>query len=146
MKKVVVGSDHAGVRVKNLVVKALDSLGFSVKDFSLLNEPGDDYPDFAELVAKEVVRSKSVGVLVCGSGIGMSIAANKVRGVRAALCRTPRDAVLARQHNDANVLVLSGKTLGKDVGLIVKKFFSSGFEQGRHLRRVKKIKALEKNG
>lgn len=145
MKAVFVASDHAGIRVKKLVIKVLNSLSVNVKDFSLVNEKGDDYPDYAKLVAENVVKSKTKGVLVCGTGIGMSIAANKIKGVRAALCKTPKDAALSRQHNDSNILVLGSYSSARNVEQIVRNFFLTTFNKGRHLRRVKKIKDLEKS-
>ena len=143
MKKIAVASDHAGARVKKQVLKDLDFLGLVFEDLSVSNSVDDDYPDFASRVASVVSEKKVFGILSCGSGIGVSIVANKYNGVRAALCKTPRDAELSRKHNDANILVISGKTPLKDVRALLKKFFSSEFEKGRHLRRVNKIKKIE---
>ncbi|MCC7574410.1 ribose 5-phosphate isomerase B [Candidatus Woesearchaeota archaeon] len=143
MKRVFVASDHAGVKVKEAVTKFLEDNDFNYEDFSPSNKESDDYPDFAFEVSEAVIKNKSLGILVCGSGIGMSIAANKYKGVRAALCHTPSEAKLSRSHNDANVLVLSGKTLKKNVPGIVKAFFVSDFLKGRHLRRINKIKKFE---
>jgi len=143
--KVVIGCDHAGVKVKTFVSNFFEREGVNYEDFSPLNKEFDDYPDFALDVSKKVASEKSLGVLVCGTGIGMSIVANKVKGVRAALCHTSRDAELARKHNDANILVLSGSSSKKLVENILKKFFSVKFERGRHLRRVNKIRKFEKN-
>lgn len=144
MKKVFIASDHAGVVVKNLVAKSLESLGVVYEDFSPSNSPIDDYPDFAFKVSEAVAVRKSFGVLVCGSGIGMSISANKVKGVRAALCRSVEDAKFCRLHNDANVLVLSSKISRGLVKKILEVFLNTDFEKGRHLRRVNKIKKFEK--
>ena len=147
MKKFILASDHAGRKEKLKAEKALQELGIPYEDFSLENNPSDDYPDFAEEVAKEVVRRKnSFGLLVCGTGMGMSIAANKIKGVRAALCSLHKDAHLARAHNDANILVLSGWHDFSVQGLksIIKAFHDTKFEKGRHLRRLEKIKKLER--
>jgi ribose 5-phosphate isomerase B len=144
MKRIFIASDHAGIDVKNIVSKSLEVLGFDYDDFSPENTGTDDYPDFAFQVSEAVVNKKSFGVLVCGSGIGMSIAANKVKGVRAAFCRSVEDAKFSRAHNDANILVLSSKTSKSLIKSLLEVFLSTEFEKGRHLRRINKIKKLEK--
>lgn len=144
---VFIASDHAGAKVKNYALNYLSSLKtkrfeFDIKDLSSSNKEGDDYPDFAKRVSKKV-QKEGLGILVCGTGIGMSIAANKHKGIRAALCLSPQDAKLSREHNDANVLVLSGKTKKVDVVRIIDSFFKSNFAEGRHSRRINKIKRIE---
>ncbi|MBN1275684.1 RpiB/LacA/LacB family sugar-phosphate isomerase [Candidatus Woesearchaeota archaeon] len=138
--KVFLGCDHEGYSLKEKV-KRLE--GFV--DRSSLLVPGDDYPDVAAAVAKEVAEKRAKGVLICGSGIGMCIAANKVAGVRAAVCRDVREAVLAREHNDANVLCLAGRVTSSDAAeRIIDAFLGTRFLGGRHKRRVEKIRALER--
>lgn len=140
---IVLASDHAGRSVKDKVERVLLDLGYPYEDLSISNNDSDDYPDFAEAVSKEVSTDKNkLGILVCGTGIGMSIAANKFKGIRAALCHSKRDASLARKHNDANILVLPGKYSYARVNIqeVVKTFLSSSFEGGKHTRRLNKIK------
>ena len=144
MNKVVVASHHRGRFIKKSVIDFLDKNKSWYEDLSPENHAEDDYVDYASKVTEVVVKGKSFGVLICGTGIGMSIAANKHKGIRAALCRTPLDAELSRKHNDANILVLSSKTPKDVLGRIIKKFLVTKFERGRHLRRVNKIKDLEK--
>ncbi|MFH0956569.1 MAG: ribose 5-phosphate isomerase B [Candidatus Aenigmatarchaeota archaeon] len=143
--KIAIGSDHAGYKVKENLIKALSS-GHSVKD---CGAPGEeepsDYPDIAEKVGKLVAAGKAErGILVCGTGIGMSIAANKVKGVRAAICRTREDARLSREHNDANVLCLGARIVSPELIIeIAKAWLSADFSGGKHEARVEKIKKLE---
>ena len=144
---VIVGSDHRGVAVKRVVVEALERLGVQVRDAGPHNEDAVDYPDFAALVAGAVGAGEAErGVLVCGSGIGMSIAANKVSGVRAALVRDVNDARMSRLHNDSNVLVLGAEGADPDrVREIVRTWWQTEFEGGRHARRIEKIATIEKS-
>ena len=139
------GCDHAAVAAKQAVVDALESLGAEVRDFGTSGRESVDYPDFAEQVARAVAEgSASRGVLLCGTGIGMSIAANKVAGVRAALVHDVTTARMARLHNDANVLVLGGGMLGdRVIREIVSSFMVTEFEGGRHQRRIDKISRIE---
>jgi ribose 5-phosphate isomerase B len=143
--KIVLGSDHNGVEFKKLLVEHLESNSYEVTDAGPDTEGSVDYPDFAFAAAEMVSRGDADrGIVICGSGIGMSMAANKVRGVRAALCFTPESAALTRQHNDANVLALAGwQSEASDVLDIVDKFLTTDFEGGRHARRVDKISAYE---
>ncbi len=142
MKKFYVASDHAGRKVKLKALKLLEELKIPFEDLSPVNTDTDDYPDFAKQVTKKV-SGNSYGLLVCGTGIGMSIAANKVKGVRAALVMDAKDAKLAREHNNSNILVLSGWKNYKDLKKILKDFHTTNFLKGRHSRRVNKIKDLE---
>lgn len=143
--KVAIGSDHAGVHVKEAIVKLLADAGHEVNDLGPTGTASVDYPDFGVLVGREVASGKADrGILVCGTGIGMSIVANKVPGVRAALCANGHLARMARMHNDANLLCLGARVTG--MGLIeeiVETFLSTPFEGGRHGRRVDKIKDLD---
>ena len=143
--KVVLGADHAGVFSKKELIEHLQSKNFEVEDLGPSTEDSVDYPDYAFAVAERVSKGEADrGILICGSGIGMSMAANKVRGVRAALCFTVESAALSRQHNDANVLTLAGRQSEKtDLLDIVDVFLATEFDGGRHARRVDKISAYE---
>lgn len=138
---VVIAADHGGFDLKSALVPELRALGHEVVDFGTMSRDAVDYPDFAEKVAEAIcARRASRGVLICGTGIGMSIAANRHRQVRAALVHDGLTARLARQHNDANVLVLGGRLLGPELAKdCLKIFFSTAFEGGRHLARVAKL-------
>jgi ribose 5-phosphate isomerase B len=144
--KVIAGSDHAGLALRAEVVKVAAAKGFEVEDLGPFSGESVDYPDYAERVARAVAAGAArFGILVCGTGIGMSIAANKVKGVRAALCTTELEARMSRAHNDANVLCLGERVIGTGLGAaIVDAFLGTPFEAGRHARRVEKIGALEK--
>ena len=143
MSKVVVAiaSDHAGVELKALVKGELEGLGFAVSDLGTQGANSVDYPDFADAVAAALAEKKaSQGVLICGTGIGISMAANRHRHVRAALCHDATSARLSRQHNDANVLALGARLIGPEAARdCVRIFFSTAFEGGRHQRRVDKL-------
>jgi ribose 5-phosphate isomerase B len=142
-----IGSDHGGFELKQHLAVTFKENGYTVKDFGTQSLDSCDYPDFAFPVAEEVAKDKSVrGILICTSGGGVAMAANKVKGVRAVHCLTVEDAEFARRHNHINVLVLSGKKTSKyDAVDIVKKFISTGFDGGRHERRVGKIINYEEN-
>ncbi len=141
MKKIAIGCDHAGYITKEALVKHLRDHGFEVDDKGTYNEESVDYPDFAHLVSKEVEENEEVrGILLCGSGNGITIAANKHAGIRAALCWTEEIAILARQHNNANVLSLPARFISiEDALKITDVFLSTEFEGGRHQRRIDKI-------
>ena len=141
-----VGSDHRGLAVKRVVVDTLAALGVRVKDLGPSDETSVDYPDYAARVARSVGKgSAERGVLICGTGIGMSIAANKVEGVRAALVRDAHDAEMSRLHNDANVLVLGAdKVEPERIREIVEIWWKTQFEGGRHARRIEKITDIER--
>ncbi|MBI5506379.1 MAG: ribose 5-phosphate isomerase B [Deltaproteobacteria bacterium] len=147
-QKIYVGCDHAAVAAKSVVVEELRALDFDVIDVGTDGAASVDYPDYAEKVARAVAAGEAPsGVLLCGSGIGMSIAANKIAGVRAALVHDVTGAELSRRHNDANVLVLGGGMLGdRLIRDIVRTWVQSEFEGGRHRLRVDKIRALERSG
>lgn len=141
-----IASDHAGFEEKQLLVGFLGSLGYDVIDRGPEDDSRVDYPDFAELVAHDVAAGEAErGVLVCGTGIGMAVAANKVHGIRAANVTTPEFAALAREHNDANVVTVSGRFVDDETNrAIVKTFLETEFGGGRHEGRVAKIMALER--
>ena len=144
--KVSIASDHAGFEEKELLKPYLVELGHEVIDRGPDSDDRVDYPDFAELVAKDVACGEADrGVLVCGTGIGMAIAANKVDGIRAANVTSPEFAALSREHNDANVVTVSGRFVTDETNrAIVKAFLETAFGGGRHEGRVAKIMALEK--
>jgi ribose 5-phosphate isomerase B len=143
--KIIFGSDHRGFMAKQRLLKLLPTLGHAVTDAGSFNNESTDYPDYAFKVAQAVGRAEQDrGILVCGSGIGMCIAANKVKGVRAAGVHDAVTAEMSRRHNDANVLCLSSDLLGEDtIERIVKIWLETTFEGGRHARRVDKIKKFE---
>jgi ribose 5-phosphate isomerase B len=143
--QIAIASDHAGLELRKVIAEHLAQAGHTVTDHGPDSGDSVDYPDYAEKVARAVVGDASdLGVLVCGSGIGMSIAANKVQGVRAALCANAYLGEMARAHNNANVLCLGERITGVGLALtIVDAFVSTKFEGGRHSRRVDKIAELE---
>jgi len=138
---IAVGSDHAGYRLKESVREYLESQGHRVTDYGTTSEESVDYADFAFPVARAVAAGKHQrGVLVCGTGQGMIMSANRVRGIRAALCLDVETARLSREHNDANVLVLSGWKVSPEAAEnILSAWLSTEFEGGRHLRRIRKL-------
>jgi len=143
--KVAIGSDHAGYEVKEIVKKTLQEMGLEYEDFGTHSAESVDYPDFAGRVAEAVAQGQAGrGLLICGTGIGMSIVANKFPGVRAAVCHNAETARLSREHNDANVLAIGARTTPiKTIDKIVRTFFNTEFASGRHERRVEKVKNLD---
>ena len=139
--KIAIGSDHAGFALKAKLITILEAAGHKVKDFGCYSEDSIDYPDYAHPVANEVEQQAAdLGVLICGSGNGISMTANKHQGVRCALCWTPEIASLARQHNDANILSLPARFISEELAVdILHAFLSAQFEGGRHATRVGKI-------
>lgn len=139
--KIAIGCDHAAFSLKEKLKPYLVSKGYELKDFGCYSEERADYPDFAHLVAKGVENKEfEFGLLMCGSGNGISMAANKHKGIRAALCWMPEIAELARQHNDANILTLPARYMSEeDAKKCIDIFFTTAFEGGRHFDRVKKI-------
>jgi ribose 5-phosphate isomerase B len=138
---IAIAADHAGFDLKSSLVDELGRSGFKVLDLGTNSAESVDYPDFADRLAQAMKAGQAArGVLVCGTGIGISIAANRHKGIRAALCRDSTDARLAREHNDANVLVLGGRTTGVETARdCLKSFLSTPFAGGRHQRRVEKM-------
>lgn len=143
---VVAASDHAGVQLRLEALRVAKELGFAVEDLGPAAGERVDYPDFARAACQAVTSGRArFAILVCGTGIGMSMAANKVKGIRAALCGTELEARLTRAHNDANVLCLGGRVLGLELGAaVVAAFLQGGFEGGRHQQRIDKVMALER--
>jgi ribose 5-phosphate isomerase B len=147
VKRIAIGCDHRGFALKQVIVSFLQNSGHSHQDFGCHSTDPVDYPDIAQQVGEAIASGNSdQGILICSTGIGMSIAANKIKGIRAALCCDVFAAQRARQHNDANILCLRGEDIDTESALeIVKTFLDTDFEGGRHLQRVKKIKALEED-
>jgi ribose 5-phosphate isomerase B len=145
MKRIAIGCDHRGFALKELIISFLQNAGHSYQDSGCYSTVPVDYPDIAQKVGEAVASGNfAQGILICSTGIGMSIAANKIIGIRAALCHNTFAAQRARQHNDANVLCLRGENIDTESALeIVKTFLATDFEGGRHAQRVNKIRALE---
>ena len=139
--KISIGADHAGFSVKEKIREYLESKGYTILDKGTYSEESVDYPEFGHAVGNSVQTGESTkGIVVCGSGIGISMAANKVEGIRAALCTTPEHAQMSRLHNDANVLAIGARMTDYNVIIeIVDTWLNSEFEGGRHTRRVNKI-------
>lgn len=143
--KIAIGSDHAGFGLKEDVLALLKGLDHDIVDCGTYNTESVDYPDFGEKVSKMVSAGEvEKGILICGTGLGMSMVANKFPNVRAALCNDLFSAKMSRLHNDANILVLGGRIIGKDLAAeIVRTWMSTAFEGDRHMRRLNKIKKIE---
>jgi ribose 5-phosphate isomerase B len=141
LKKIFISSDHAGYKLKEVIKKHLLKKNISFKDMGPYSDDRVDYPDFAHKVARRVKTNKdNVGILVCGSGMGMNIAANKHKNIRAAQCFNLKSTKLSRLHNDANIITLGSRLLTKKSALsCVNVFLNTKFEGGRHLKRIKKI-------
>lgn len=142
---IALGSDHGGFQLKQEIIKHLEEKGIEFKDFGSYTPDSVDYPEIAEKVCNSVVAGQTVlGILVCGTGIGMSMAANKCKGIRAAACSETFSTKFTRLHNDANVLCLGGRVIGPGVALeIVDLFIGTDFEGGRHERRVNGVMEIE---
>lgn len=142
---IALGCDHGGYALMQAVKKHLDELNLEYRDFGTYSEDSCDYPDYAEPAANAVASGEcEKGILICGTGIGISIAANKVKGIRAALCSDCFSAEATRRHNDANMLAMGARVLGEGLALkIVDTFLTTAFDGGRHQRRIEKISALE---
>jgi len=144
--RIAIGCDHRGLDLKQSIINLLEETGHSYEDFGSYTTESVDFPDFAQKVAEAVARGDfERGILICDTGIGMSMAANKVRGIRAALCCNTFSARRARQHNDANILCLGASEgqVKEPVSEILDAFLNTEFEGGRHQRRIDKIKAME---
>lgn len=143
-----IGSDHGGYELKQAVMAHLKERGVEFRDYGTFSTDSCDYPDYGEAVARAVASGECErGIVVCGTGIGISIAANKVHGIRCALCGDCYSAEKSREHNDANMLALGGRVLGEGLALkIVDAFLDTEFAGGRHARRLAKIVAIEERG
>lgn len=144
--KIAIGSDHAGVDLKQVLVEYLNTLGHEVKDYGTNSKESTDYPIHAGRVAKAVVNKEAdYGILICGTGVGMSITANKFKGIRAAAVSEVFSAIASKQHNNSNILCLGARVIGVDVAkLITNSWLNASFEGGRHQKRVDLITDLEK--
>ncbi len=140
-KKVCIASDHAGYKLKENIKDHLINKYISIFDMGPFENKSVDYPDYAKKLAKRVKAKKSdIGILVCGSGTGMAISANKIKGIRAAVCYNIKSTRLSRQHNNANIIALGARLTKKSVSLkLVETFLKTNFEGGRHLKRIRKI-------
>lgn len=145
--KISIAADHGGFSLKASIVKTLQDAGYEVKDFGTFSTESVDYPDYAKMVGNSVRHAESdIGILICITGIGMSIAANKMIGIRAGLCHNEDSAALARRHNNANVLCMGGKYISPELGGKMAKIFAeTQFEGGRHERRVQKFDRMNFN-
>ncbi len=142
--KIAVGTDHRGLKYKEFVIGLLTGMDHICRDFGAYNTEAVDYPDIAQAVCEAVVKAEyDYGILICGTGIGMSIAANKVKGIRAALCWDVFSATRSRSHNNANVLCLGAERGQDGVEEILQAFLTTPFEGGRHQRRLDKMSAME---
>lgn len=143
--KIAIGCDHGGFTLKQLILKHLEQKGYTVKDFGCFSEASVDYPDYAYPVAKAVVSGEAEkGILICGTGIGMSIAANKVKGIRCALCCDTFSAHATAEHNDSNVLALGARVIGPGLALdIVDAWLGAQFMGKQHIARIEKITKIE---
>lgn len=145
--KIVIGCDHGGLEHKNAIAEHLTTRGFDVVDCGIYEQHSVDYPDIAVKVTEKITSGEcELGILVCGTGIGMSIAANKVKGIRAAACSEHFSAKYTRLHNNSNILCLGGRVIGVGTAIeLTDLFVDTQFEGGRHETRVNKIMAIEKN-
>ena len=146
--KIALGCDHGGYELKQFIMKTLEKLGYEYEDFGCYSLESCDYPDFGAAAARAVAEGKcDRGIVICTTGIGISIAANKVAGIRCAHCTDPLSAEMTRRHNDANILAMGARVLGTGLALkIVDTFLTTDFEGGRHARRVALISDIENRG
>ena len=143
--KIAIGNDHVAVEMKNHITKYLEAKGYTVVNYGTDNTDRADYPIYGKRVAEAIVNGEcDLGVLICGTGIGISLAANKIKGIRAAVCSEPYSAALTRRHNNANIIAFGARVVGPAMAeSIVDAFFDAEFEGGRHANRVDMITAIE---
>lgn len=143
--KLAIGSDHVGMELKPIIVKYLAELGHEVTDFGPFSSDRTDYPVYGEKVAKEVAAGHfEGGILICGTGVGISITANKVKGIRAVVCSEPYSAKLSKEHNNTNIVAFGSRVVGSELAkMIVKEWLSATYEGGRHAKRVEMIAEIE---
>lgn len=143
--KIAIASDHTGIELKSEIIKYLVELGYTVDDFGTNSKESTDYPIYGKKVAEEIAKGKyDGGVLICGTGIGISLAANKVKGIRAAVCSEPYSAKLSKQHNNSNIIAFGARVVGVDLAkMIVKEWIEAKFEGGRHAKRIDLISKIE---
>lgn len=143
--KIAIGSDHVGLEIKKSIIEYLEELGHEVKDFGAYTDERTNYPIYGKKVADAIVSKEyECGVLICGTGIGISLAANKVKGIRAAVCSEPYSAKLSKQHNNSNIIAFGARVVGVDLAkMIVKEWLDAEYEGGRHARRVDLLTKIE---
>ncbi|HAB8982167.1 TPA: ribose 5-phosphate isomerase B [Listeria monocytogenes] len=143
--KIAIGNDHVGIELKPVIIAYLQDLGHEVDDFGAFSNERTDYPEYGKKVAESVAAGKSdLGILICGSGVGISIAANKVNGIRAVVCSEPYSAKLSREHNNTNILAFGSRVVGAELAkMIVQNWLDAEFEGGRHAKRVEMIARIE---
>lgn len=143
--KIAIGSDHVGIEMKPQIIDFLVELGHEVKDFGPYSSERTDYPKYGKQVAEEVSsHNYDVGILICGTGVGISISANKVKGIRAVVCSEPYSAKLSKMHNNTNILAFGSRVIGIELAkMIVSEWLSAEFEGGRHTKRIEMIKGIE---
>lgn len=143
--RIAIGSDHVGYELKPAIIGYLNELGHTTEDFGAYSKARVDYPDFSKKVAEAVLSDDyDRGILICGTGVGISIAANKFNGIRAVVCSEPYSAKLSKEHNDTNVLAVGSRVIGKELAkMIVKEWLEAEYLGGRHSRRLEKIKDFE---
>lgn len=145
--KIAIGSDHVGIELKPVIMDYLKELGHEVEDFGTYNDERTDYPNYGKAVAESVTSGDNdLGILICGTGVGISITANKVRGIRAVVCSEPYSAQLSRMHNNTNILAFGSRVVGAELAkMIVKEWLEAEYEGGRHERRVQMIGQIEED-
>ena len=141
MQKIIIGSDHGGFKLKQEIKEYLEELKYEYEDLGCNSEESCDYPEYGRKVAEKVIETNSIGILICGTGIGMGIIANKIEGIRAALCHDEFTAKMARQHNNANILCIGSRILNNETAKkITKTFLETNFsKEERHIKRIKQI-------
>nr|WP_244973471.1 MULTISPECIES: ribose 5-phosphate isomerase B [Mammaliicoccus] len=145
--KIGIASDHVGIELKPIIIDYIKELGYEVEDFGPQSTERTDYPKYGKKVADSVVsKDVDLGILICGTGVGISIAANKVKGIRAVVCSEPYTARLSREHNNTNILAFGSRVIGSELAkMIVQQWLEAEFEGGRHANRVKMIGNIEEN-
>ncbi|WP_044567301.1 ribose 5-phosphate isomerase B [Anaerococcus provencensis] len=145
--KIAIGCDHVGYELKSTIVEYLEDLGHEVEDFGTNTNERTDYPIYGQKVAQAVSSGKNdCGILICGTGVGISISANKVKGIRAVVCSEPYSAKLSKEHNNTNILAFGSRVVGSELAkMIVKEWLDAEFEGGRHLNRINLIQKMEEN-
>ncbi|MBC1339864.1 ribose 5-phosphate isomerase B [Listeria welshimeri] len=143
--KIAIGNDHVGIELKPIIIRFLKELGHEVEDFGTFTNERTDYPEYGKKVAENVAAGKAdLGILICGTGVGISIAANKVKGIRAVVCSEPYSAKLSREHNNTNILAFGSRVIGSEMAkMIVQNWLEAEFEGGRHQNRVTMIAGIE---
>ena len=143
--KIAIGNDHSAVELKNHIKKYIEDKGYEVINYGTDSTESCDYPRYGKIVADAIVKGEcDLGILICGTGIGISLAANKVKGIRAAVCSEPYSARLTRQHNNANIISIGSMVVGEGLALnLVETFLSTSFEGGRHARRLEMVDSIK---